>query len=251
MTVAAEHAELNEHLNAYLDGALDDVTRRRLERHLATCDVCPADLAQLRLTRDALRAMPVLRAPREFTLPVPLPSPGDRPSRAPSPAPVAPWLAWSWRLGSLGAAACLLLAVVTSLLAAPPTTPAVTVARAPFSASPTTLPERDTSARAPQGGAAQAPAAPSLAQRQGAQENAAASGAGGAPPGADQAQAPAGLAQAPPAAASAPPAPKSAPESPAAPGPPPSSLWLTVAFVLAACSAGLFALERRSRARAP
>src|SRR4051812_28843882 len=111
MTTVSEHAELNEHLNAYLDGALDQATLRRLERHLQTCELCRADLDQLRLTRDALRALPALRAPRPFTVPV-----------APAPAavrPAAPWLAWAWRLGSLGAAACLLLAVVTSFAAAP------------------------------------------------------------------------------------------------------------------------------------
>ena len=73
MAVAPDHAELSEQLNAYLDRALDDVTRRRLERHLAACAACRLDLEQLRATRDALRSLPQLEAPRSFAIALPAP----------------------------------------------------------------------------------------------------------------------------------------------------------------------------------
>jgi hypothetical protein len=114
MTVAPEHAELNEQLNAYLDGGLEEPTRWRLAGHLAVCEVCREELAQLDQTRAALRALPTLRAPRPFTIPVPVAS-------GPAPRSVFPWLAWVWRFGSLATAACLLLAMVSAFL--PPATP--------------------------------------------------------------------------------------------------------------------------------
>ena len=46
-------------MTAYLDGALDDRDRTRLEAHLADCPHCSEYLAQLRVTVDALgRAQP-------------------------------------------------------------------------------------------------------------------------------------------------------------------------------------------------
>ena len=41
-------------MTAYLDGALDDGDRERLEAHLADCPHCSEYLAQLRVTIDAL-----------------------------------------------------------------------------------------------------------------------------------------------------------------------------------------------------
>jgi anti-sigma factor RsiW len=41
-------------MTAYLDGALDDADRTRLEAHLADCPHCSEYLAQIRITVDAL-----------------------------------------------------------------------------------------------------------------------------------------------------------------------------------------------------
>jgi anti-sigma factor RsiW len=41
-------------MTAYLDGALDDADRERLEAHLAECPHCSEYLAQLRVTIEAL-----------------------------------------------------------------------------------------------------------------------------------------------------------------------------------------------------
>lgn len=43
-----------ELMAAYLDGALDDRDRDRLEEHLAACPHCSEYLAQIRITIDAL-----------------------------------------------------------------------------------------------------------------------------------------------------------------------------------------------------
>jgi anti-sigma factor RsiW len=262
MAVAPDHAELSEQLNAYLDQALDDVTRRRLERHLAACAVCRLDLEQLRATRDALRTLPQLEAPRSFTMPLPAPgraqdgppagvtpSPLPLPAAARQPAPSAPtgrpWLAWTWRLGSLGAAACLLLAVVTSTMA--PSAPGVA----------TTL---DAPASAPGAGAPAGPPA-SLANRDAAQRTSPAQPAPAQEVQSSQAQQsgqgqPDARAQQAPQATQAPagdlsglaPAPPPAPAAGAPPVPP--STWLSLAIVLALGSAGLYFYARREGRRA-
>jgi hypothetical protein len=243
MTTVSEHAELNEHLNAYLDGALDQATLRRLERHLQSCELCRADLDQLRLTRDALRALPALRAPRPFTIPV-----------APVPAtvrPAAPWLAWAWRLGSFGAAACLLLAVVTSFAAAPgPASTALSEGAAPVAPLPRSaaLADRDSAQRAgpaqrqQNAQAEQAAVAPAASPAAPEPAPAPAGGAGGglAGSGSGVASPPAGFAPAPSDAQV-----KTAPPPPAPPGATP---WLALAAILGAGSAALFVVDRRSRA---
>ena len=43
-----------ELMTAYLDGALDQADRGRLEAHLADCPHCSEYLAQIRITIDAL-----------------------------------------------------------------------------------------------------------------------------------------------------------------------------------------------------
>jgi anti-sigma factor RsiW len=246
MSIDAEHAELNEHLNAFLDGALDEVTRRRLERHLAACDRCREDVDQLRLTRDALRALPARRAPRPFTIPITHDAPAPSQTRWP-----APWLAWAWRLGSLGAAACLLLAVATSFLAAPGA-PATSFTGEPAAGRPAALADRDSAQRtgptprqpAPESAAARAPAQD--AQNQQAGQSAGLAGQQGAQPTPTAAPAPAAP-PAPPAPSDLAPFQPGAEPAPAPSRPPAASLWLGLAFVLAAGSAGLFALERRAR----
>lgn len=65
-----DRERLTEALSAYLDGALDGAERETLERHLATCDACRAELAGLRRVGALLRALPEPTLPHSFTLPV-------------------------------------------------------------------------------------------------------------------------------------------------------------------------------------
>lgn len=60
-----------EQLSAYLDGELEAEERQRLEAHLMACADCQRELAELRQTRQLLRALPAPALPRSFTLPVP------------------------------------------------------------------------------------------------------------------------------------------------------------------------------------
>jgi len=55
-------------LSAYIDGALNPVERARVDAHLATCPQCRADLNELRYVAQMTRALPLVRAPRSFTL---------------------------------------------------------------------------------------------------------------------------------------------------------------------------------------
>ena len=49
-----------DRLSEYLDDALAGEERALIEAHLATCPACPAVLADLRVIRDAARALPAL-----------------------------------------------------------------------------------------------------------------------------------------------------------------------------------------------
>lgn len=57
-----------EALSAYLDGALDERNRTRLEKRIQSEEVLKQELEVLRRTRVVLRSQPRLRAPRNFTL---------------------------------------------------------------------------------------------------------------------------------------------------------------------------------------
>jgi len=52
---------IDERLDAYIDGELATTDRDRVERHLATCDVCDAVATGLRGVKASLNEMPVLR----------------------------------------------------------------------------------------------------------------------------------------------------------------------------------------------
>ncbi len=243
MTLAPEHAGLNEHLNAYLDGALDEPVRRRLAAHLSTCDVCRQELVELGTTRDAVRALPPLRAPRAFTLPLPLTpgrdvaglrSGGNDPYQG-----AARWMApltWAWRLGTLGAAMCFLIALITSIT--------VPMAPVPSSGAARSSSQVDSQVAQGQEGAPAPPAA--LAARDASQRIAPAAGV--APPYPSQ-SAPPG-----PAPASAPaPAEGAQAARPAAPqtrtipgGEWSAARWLALAAALGLLSATLFAVQRRA-----
>ncbi len=61
---------LEERLSAYLDGMLDANERALLEAHLADCETCQEQLAQLRRVRALMQALPQPTLPRSFLLPV-------------------------------------------------------------------------------------------------------------------------------------------------------------------------------------
>lgn len=61
-----ECRQYQERFSEYLDDALDDADREALEAHLESCERCRAELAALRRVVDAVRELPVLRAPETF-----------------------------------------------------------------------------------------------------------------------------------------------------------------------------------------
>jgi len=82
---------LEERLSAYLDDMLDADERAELEAHLATCDTCQRQLAELRQVRALLRAMPQPALPRSFALPVEEESAAAVPAQSPAtPIPLRP-----------------------------------------------------------------------------------------------------------------------------------------------------------------
>src|SRR5688500_17687449 len=105
----ADHAVLNDELNAYLDGELDAARRAEVERHLEVCPVCPGELMELRMARGALRSQPLLRAPRSFAVLDLQPDGGSRAAAGSGQAVWQRFLTWGWRLSSAGAAACVLV----------------------------------------------------------------------------------------------------------------------------------------------
>ncbi len=55
-------------ISAYIDNALDARDQERVRAHLATCEVCGAELREIQATQRMLRALPVQVPPRVFTL---------------------------------------------------------------------------------------------------------------------------------------------------------------------------------------
>jgi hypothetical protein len=101
------HTRLRESLSAYIDGALTDVERTRLESHLTTCDACRSVLDGLRVASEALRGLPAIAAPRSFSLTeamVQVP--------APAPAGYSPVLNTAMRLSAGGLAVALAAVMV-------------------------------------------------------------------------------------------------------------------------------------------
>ncbi len=94
------HAPDVNALSAQLDGQLDAVAASRLAAHLASCEACRAALAGLRETRDALRAMPELEAPRSFRLR----AADVEPRTAPAPSHPSPTLRWAPAVSAIAAA---------------------------------------------------------------------------------------------------------------------------------------------------
>lgn len=94
---------ITDQLSAYLDNRLSAGDRARVEAHLRGCDQCRRDLAELGYTVNMVRALPVIRRPRSYTL---------------AETPAAPhWaLGWLYRLmGGATMAAALLFVVVLAV----------------------------------------------------------------------------------------------------------------------------------------
>lgn len=77
------HQRVRKNLSPYLDGELPAAEQRRLEAHLAACEACRSDLAELRAVAKALASIPPEKEPRSFAL---TPSMAEGPGR---PAPSA------------------------------------------------------------------------------------------------------------------------------------------------------------------
>ena len=64
-----DHMRAEELISAYLDKQVSAEEQEFFERHIALCAECRAQLEATRSMVAALRAMPVVRAPRSFVLP--------------------------------------------------------------------------------------------------------------------------------------------------------------------------------------
>ncbi len=64
-----DHTRAEELISAYLDKRVSAEERDFFERHIASCAACRVQLETTRSMVAALRAMPVVRAPRSFVLP--------------------------------------------------------------------------------------------------------------------------------------------------------------------------------------
>jgi anti-sigma factor RsiW len=62
------HEVSDEELSAYIDGAVSDAARARVEAHLASCARCSESIADLRSLRAALAMLPRSAAPRSFAV---------------------------------------------------------------------------------------------------------------------------------------------------------------------------------------
>ena len=64
-----DHKRAEELISAYLDKRVSAEEKDFFERHIASCADCRAQLEVTRSMVAALRAMPVVKAPRSFVLP--------------------------------------------------------------------------------------------------------------------------------------------------------------------------------------
>ena len=99
------HRRFRRDLSAYLDDMLSERARRRLEAHLHSCEVCRQELAELRVTVEALGSLPMAEAPRSFTL-------AAAPVAEVRPRPAARRLEFGLRLATATAAFALALVMI-------------------------------------------------------------------------------------------------------------------------------------------
>ncbi len=111
--------DIERFADAYADGELDLERALALEAHVSACDTCAARVEQVRAVRHALKAAPYFRAPDALAarirttvagaavvVPMPLPQPKSfRPRQR-------RWRPWLLSVGSLAAAALVLIVVL-------------------------------------------------------------------------------------------------------------------------------------------
>ena len=69
---------IREQLSAFLDDEVADADAMDISRHVARCEDCASELEDVRIARDAVRALPPLHAPAALAQP-PLATPRRRP----------------------------------------------------------------------------------------------------------------------------------------------------------------------------
>ncbi|HSD83020.1 MAG TPA: zf-HC2 domain-containing protein [Anaerolineae bacterium] len=69
MARQSDHIRAEELMSAYLDKRLSAEEKNFFERHIASCTDCRAQLESTRSMVAALKALPLVRAPRSFVLP--------------------------------------------------------------------------------------------------------------------------------------------------------------------------------------
>ena len=99
------HRRFRRDLSAYADNMLSQRARRRLEAHLDSCQACRQELAELRLTVEALGSLPMAEVPRSFAL-------AAAPVAEVRPRPAARQLEFGLRLATATAAFALALVVI-------------------------------------------------------------------------------------------------------------------------------------------
>ncbi len=85
------NVEMRELLPELAAGTLDDATRARVERHVASCAECASELDTLRLVRSAYATTPSVDVRRIVAA---LPKPVPLPQRAHGGQPVKRWVDW-------------------------------------------------------------------------------------------------------------------------------------------------------------
>ena len=110
--VQFRHRRFRRDLSAYVDNVLSARARRRLEAHLDSCQACRQELAELRVTVEALGSLPMAEVPRSFAL-------AAAPVAEVRPRPTARRLEFGLRLATASAAFALALVVIGDFAGVP------------------------------------------------------------------------------------------------------------------------------------
>jgi len=106
------HRRTRRQLSPYVDGMLSVHESRRLQAHLAQCQACRDELAELQATVQSLAELPLVESPRSFALTA-------APRRAEAPRPAARRVEFGLRLATVAAAFVLAIVAAGDLLGVP------------------------------------------------------------------------------------------------------------------------------------
>lgn len=106
------HRRTRRQLSPYLDGMLSVHESRRVQAHLAQCQACRDELAELQATVQSLTELPLVESPRSFALTA-------APRRAEALRPAARPLEFGLRLATAAAAFVLAVVAVGDLVGVP------------------------------------------------------------------------------------------------------------------------------------